>query len=97
MLGVKLVATFLGLVPPAADGLFVVGHQGVLEGVEAFLQRTKCFEERATVVAKDGRPESGVGGGDAAAVAVGAGGQRQPFGGNRRRQGGRHRVGKWLV
>src|SRR5262249_22173515 len=42
-LGVVEVTPVLGLVPPAADGLFVIGHEGILKPVEGFLERIQGF------------------------------------------------------
>ena len=97
-LAIEEIATFLGLSPPLADRFFVIGHQCVLEGVKTFLHSAECFEQRPAIVAEDGRPESGVGGGDARAVAVSAGGQRRA---SRRepttRAPPRGRAARWLV
>ena len=72
-----------GLFPPRANRGFVVGHQGVLEGIEAILQGAEGLEHGPAVFAEDGSPELGIGGRDAGAVAIGAGGQRQPLAGDR--------------
>lgn len=91
------------LVPPKANGVLVIGHHSVFEGGDPFLQRTQGLEERASIVAEDGGPETGVGSRDAGAVAVCPGCQGQPFGGHGRREGRGHgvwemaRVGQYLV
>ena len=64
-----------GLIPPAPDGLFVVGHEGILQGGESVLKGIDGLDERPAVVAEDGGPQVGIGGGHPSAVAEGARGQ----------------------
>ena len=53
--GFKTVSSELGLFPPGTDGLFIVRHQGILEGGCTVEERTQCFEKRSAVFAEDRR------------------------------------------
>ena len=95
--GREEIAASTGEVPPGANRRFVIGHQGVLESIEAILEGAECLEHWPAIIAEDGRPEVGVGRRDAGAVTIGTSGQGQPFRGHRGGQCRSNCVRKWLV